>query len=101
MLPDMEIKLVIPDDVISQIIAALDAKVDTLAAQKAELIVSGNRWVGMKEARAITGRTGTSIRAAIKTKQIANYLNKKQPQFKVRDLEIWMDQTRREAKPLN
>lgn len=101
MLSNMEIRLLIPDDVIDQIIGALNAKADMLAAEKAELIVSGNRWVGMKEARAITGRSGVSIRAAIKMRQLASYMNKGKPQFKVRDLEVWMDQTRREAKLVN
>jgi len=95
----MEIKLIIPDEVVERIIAALDAKADLIAADRAKFIVDGNLWV--KHAAEITGRTRASLRAAVKTKQVAHYLNKGQPQFKVKDLWTWMDQTRVEAKPLN
>lgn len=100
-LPGMEIKLIIPDEVVERIIAALDAKADQIAEERAKLIVDGNLWVNLKQAAEITGRTRASLRAALKTKQIAHYLNKGLPQFKIKDLWVWMDQTRQEAKALN
>ena len=96
----MEIKLVIPDEVFDKIIAGLESKADAIAEERAKQIADGNRWVNLKQAAEITGRTRASLRAAVKTKQIAHYLNKGQPQFKIKDLWTWMDQTRVEAKAI-
>ena len=97
----MELTLTLPEDLADKIINGLEAKADQIAEDRARLIVDGNQWVNLKKAAEITGRTRASLRAAVKTKQVAHYLNKGQPQFKVKDLWTWMDQTRVEAKQIN
>jgi len=97
----MDVILTLPEDLADKIIAGLEAKADAIAEERAKLIVDGNRWVNIKQAVEITGRNRASLRAAVTTKQVAYYMDRGQPQFKIKDLWVWMDQTRREANKIN
>ncbi len=96
----IKIEIVLPSEFAEEITARIDAKVNEIAKEVAVNMASENRWLNHKEAAKMVSRKPIELKRASQTKQLAHYLNKGKLQFKVADLNIWMDQTRREAKQI-